>query len=82
MDGMCETMRVVTEKCEGNPHGYVVINKSEFNPDIHEEFKEDAAKPISKMTVEELTAALTEKGVEIPEGAKKADLVALMEGAK
>lgn len=33
------------------------------------------------LTVDELKAALTEKGVEIPEGAKKADLQALLDAA-
>jgi hypothetical protein len=40
----------------------------------------DAPKDISDMTVKELTAALEEAGIDIPEGSKKADLVALLEG--
>ena len=38
------------------------------------------AEPAS-MKVEELRAALSDAGVEIPDDAKKADLVALLEGA-
>lgn len=36
----------------------------------------------TKMTVEELKAKLAELGIDIPEGAKKADLLALLEGAQ
>ena len=39
-------------------------------------------KDIAKMNVEELTAALGEAGIEIPDGSKKKDLVALLEGAE
>ncbi|WP_435170819.1 HeH/LEM domain-containing protein [Falsirhodobacter sp. 1013] len=35
---------------------------------------------LDKLTVEELKAMLTDKGVTIPEGAKKADLIALAKG--
>lgn len=35
-----------------------------------------------KATVAELREALTAKGIEIPEGAKKAELQALMDGAE
>jgi len=37
--------------------------------------------PVEAMTVPELTEALEKLGVEIPKGAKKADLVALYEAA-
>jgi hypothetical protein len=36
---------------------------------------------LSKLTVEQLKAALTEKGIEIPAGVKKADLIALLSTA-
>lgn len=30
-----ETMRIKVEPCEGNEEGIVVINKSDFDPDLH-----------------------------------------------
>ncbi len=42
---------------------------------------EGAKKAAKGPTVDELKAALAEKGVEIPEGAKKADLQALLDAA-
>ena len=73
-----ETVKIKTEVTEGNPHGYIVINKTDFDADKHEVHEENAQKEPADMTVKELQAALKEKGVEIPEGAKKADLVALL----
>ena len=35
-----------------------------------------------KMNVEELTAVLGEAGIDIPDGSKKKDLIALLEGAE
>jgi hypothetical protein len=62
---------------------FVLINEADFNPDLHELF--DPAEPpveaAPKMTVADIKQALAEKGVEIPEGAKKADLLALLEAA-
>jgi len=40
-----------------------------------------AGNPVREMTMAELTEALEKLGVEIPKGAKKADLVALYEAA-
>ncbi|MDQ0040823.1 HeH/LEM domain-containing protein [Variovorax boronicumulans] len=41
----------------------------------------DGPKPSDGLTVTELKAALEGKGIPIPEGAKKPDLVALLDGA-
>jgi hypothetical protein len=62
---------------------YVLINESDFDPNVHELFDADGAAQASapKMSVAELKQALADKGVEIPEGAKKADLLALLEAA-
>lgn len=43
--------------------------------------KEEGGKPSDGLKVEELRAALEAKGIEIPEGAKKADLQALLDAA-
>ena len=42
---------------------------------------EGSKKAAKAPTVDELKAALAEKGIEIPEGAKKADLQALLDAA-
>jgi hypothetical protein len=62
---------------------HVVISAEDFDPAIHTPL--DAAdKPADApkaLTVAELRAALADKGIEIPEGAKKADLQALLDAA-
>lgn len=45
------------------------------------ELKNSTSKSSEKMNVEELKAKLAELGIDIPEGAKKADLLVLLEGA-
>jgi hypothetical protein len=76
----CETVKVVSPVSDDNPHGYIIINKSDLTQD-HELFDE-SAKKVEKspkpLSVDELRAALTEKGIDIPEGSKKADLQALL----
>ena len=60
--------------------GFVEINESDFDPEKHELFN---AEPKEKaLTVEEIKAALAEKGIAIPDGAKKAELKALLESAE
>jgi HeH/LEM domain len=68
----CKTTRV---KCD-NEQGFYVINESDFDSAIHELFTEatDGA-----MSVAEIKDALTAKGIDIPAGAKKAELKALLE---
>lgn len=61
--------------------GGMVINAREFDPAVHQRFgAEDDAGGLEKLTVKQLTAKLEAAGVEIPEGAKKADLIALLSG--
>ena len=65
---------------------HVVIEESDFDPEVHEKLgsTKKSSEPetdIGKMKVSELKAALTEAGIEIPDDAKKADLVALLEQA-
>lgn len=55
------------------------------SPDF-EEYKEPAAapagKPLDKMTKAELEALAAEKGIEIPNGAKKEEMVELLKKAE
>ncbi|WP_416048952.1 HeH/LEM domain-containing protein [Cupriavidus basilensis] len=130
----CETVKVVSPVSEGNPLGFIVINKSDLTNE-HELFearrqpvaaridldtalaslpgeytdaeyvvtqmrahfgdlftaddeskvrslvKEKDRNPSDGLNVEQLKAALTEKGIEIPDGAKKADLQVLVDAA-
>ena len=36
MPHSCETVRVVSPVSADNPHGFIVINKSDFDPNQHE----------------------------------------------
>lgn len=79
----CPTVKVVSPVSDENPHGYIVINESDLTDD-HEVFGDGAKKadkPAKAPGIDELRAALTEKGIEIPDGAKKADLLALLNDA-
>lgn len=74
---MIETVKVkATDPEQGD---YVLINADDFNEATHEIYDEsDAA---DGMTVAQIKEALEAKGVEIPAGAKKADLLALLSAA-
>lgn len=76
----CKTVRVVSPVSDENPLGYIVINESDLTED-HELFTEGAKKTDKPVAIADLRAALTEKGIEFPEGAKKADLQALLDAA-
>lgn len=54
---------------------YIIINKSDFDPDEHELYDESDG---SKMTVAEIKAKLDELGIEYPASAKKAELEKLL----
>lgn len=78
-----ETVKVVSPTSDDNPLGYIVINKMDLAAD-HQRFDEDGVKkePAEKaLSVEQLKAALAENGTAIPDGAKKADLRALLDKA-
>jgi hypothetical protein len=75
MFGPCPVVRVKHD----NHEGFCEINESDFDPKKHELFDSDEG--AKKATVAELREALTAKGIEIPEGAKKADLLALLDSA-
>lgn len=61
---------------------FVLINEEDFNPEFHALL--DAAEPVKAKapSIEELRAALTEKGIEFPADAKKAELKALLDAAE
>lgn len=72
-------MRIATIKVKGEDGGSVLINECDFDPEVHEKHEENGEqKTPDKMSVAELKEALNELGVEIPEGAKKPDLVELL----
>lgn len=76
-------MKTINVKPWGEDQGdFVVINEEDFDPDKHERYDPEGAKKADKAPgIADLRAALTEKGVQIPEGAKKADLQALLDAA-
>lgn len=74
IDGVCV-------KREGG-RGHHIISKASFDPQVHQLYEEPKSKkPSDGLNVDQLKAALTAKGIAIPEGAKKADLAALLDGA-
>jgi len=72
---------VVLVECpvvEGNPDGFMRINKADFIEGTHTLYApETGASKYESKTVAELKAMLAEAGMDVPEHAKKADLVAL-----
>lgn len=60
---------------------FVLINEEDFDADVHKRYDEGAKKADKGPSIAELRAALTEKGIEFPEGAKKADLQALLDAS-
>ncbi len=69
-------------KAELRAAGYTILDAAFMPADcVQGDGTGDALPPV-KMGVAELREALTAKGIEIPEGAKKAELQALLDGAK
>jgi hypothetical protein len=77
--GTCETVRVKAD----NESGYMVINQSDFDPGVHEEYwgeektKTAEREDFSSLTKAELRERLTDAGVEYDQEANKADLIEL-----
>lgn len=80
---MSHAIPTIKVKPWGDDQGdYVLINECDFDAEVYELFEEaDGAdpKPSDGLTVAELKEALEAAGIEIPEGAKKADLAALLD---
>lgn len=75
-------METIKVKPWGKDQGdFVVINKADFDPEVHKLLESEPEGAKKAATVAELREALTAKGVEVPEGAKKADLQALLDAA-
>lgn len=75
---MSDSIETVKVKPWSDDQGeFVLINKSDFNPEVHE-LLEDASSGTKKA---DLQAQLTAKGVDFPSNATKADLQALLDKA-
>lgn len=61
---------------------FVEINETDYDPSKHELFDKAPVSPFDKLTVAELKAALTEKGITFDDKAKKPELLALLEAAE
>lgn len=76
-------METIKVKAWGKGQGdFVILNKDDFDVDKHELFDAAESPGEKKMSVAGLKEALTAKGIEIPEGAKKADLQALLDAVE
>lgn len=76
MSETVETMKI--KPAHADQGEFVVINKADFDPAIHEEhgIEVEASK---RLGIAELREALTQKGIEFPKGAKAADLQSLLD---
>lgn len=75
---MSDAIETVKVKPWSDDQGdYVLINKDDFNPEVHE-LLEDAGSGTKKA---DLQAQLTAKGIDFPSNATKADLQALIDKA-
>lgn len=74
-------MKLIKVKTWGEGQGdFVYINEEDFNPDFHE-LLDEAEKPAKALTVDDIRAALTAKGIEFEAGAKKPALQKLLDEA-
>ena len=71
------TVVEVDEKdvAEFKKHGWQIVGEGEHK---QEDDKKEEKQDFSKLTVAQLKALLTEKGIEFQDNAKKADLLALL----
>ena len=62
---------------------FVVINEADYDPRVHELYVEGAeGEGDDKLTVPEIKAKLDALKIEYPAGAKKADLLTLLENSE
>lgn len=79
---MGATIKIVGNESQG---GFVIINKEDFDDDIHELYVEGKAatpKTIDKMKKDELVEYAKGKEIEIDESANKADILAAIVAAE
>ena len=70
LEGTCPTVTILRD---GSP---IIINESDYDPKVHE-LATESKKNEPEMTVAQLKAALTEKGIPFKPNPSKAELVAL-----
>ena len=78
-------MKTIKVKPWGKEQGdHVVINESDYDPKVHKLLDEadDSDNPSKGLTVDQIKAALVEKGIEVPDGAKKPELAKLLDEAE
>lgn len=83
MSGACPVVRIVWP-ANAEYGGFVEINESDFDPEIHTLFEEGSTADSNgdgKVSIGELRDALTARGIEFDPKAKKAALQALLDGA-
>ncbi len=74
-------MKLIKVKPWGEGQGdFVHINEKDFNPDFHE-LLDEAEKPKKATTIDDIRAALTAKGIQFDEKAKKPELQKLLDDA-
>lgn len=75
-------MKTIKVQPWGEDQGdFVLINEEDFDESVHKRFDADAKKADKAPGIADLRAALTEKGIEFPADAKKADLQALLDAS-
>lgn len=77
-------MKVIKCKPWGEGQGdHVLVNEEDFNTDFHKLLDEagDGDKPSKGLSVDQLKETLQAKGIEVPQGAKKAELAKLLDEA-
>ncbi|WP_425054787.1 HeH/LEM domain-containing protein [Pseudomonas abyssi] len=78
-------MKTIKVKPWGKDQGdHAVINESDYDPKVHKLLDEadDIDNPSKGLTVDQIKAALVEKGIEVPDGAKKPELAKLLDEAE
>jgi hypothetical protein len=82
----CPTVKIESPVSDDNQLGFVVINATDFVDGEHVLFTDADAAAAGALSdglkVAEIKAALTEKGIAIPDGAKKSDLQALLDASE
>jgi len=81
MADACKTVRIKHEPSAEFGKPVLEINESDFDPEIHELYEDDDEDDDTR-TVAELKAAAESLKLVVPHGAKKAELLALVQAAE
>lgn len=76
MSDTCPVVRIADDKAPG---GFVEINESDFNADVHSVYVEADERPLAEMSVKELKALAAARNVDLGDATKKDDIVAALE---